>query len=474
LTFGLLIGFCSLWAAGGTVLYLTIRAGLMAEFDGALKATAEGLAALTTQEEGLVEVDFAGEFMPGFERKRLPDYFQIWRPDGTTVKRSPSLKEWELPNRAVSSIKGPKCWDLGLPDGRPGRAIGIRFVPQMEENAWNNQSTAKLNGTVTLVVARHRAVLDHRLRLVTTALLLVGGALAAMTGFAVPLIVGRGLKPLKRLEEHVASIDAHSLQLRFPTSSLPTELRPICQRLNELLARLQASFERERRFSADVAHELRTPIAELRALAEVTLKWPEDLNTTRNALQDALAVALQMESIATGLLALARCEGGLQPVHLEPVFLQPLIKELSQSISDQTRAKQITLSVVVPDDACWLADPTLLRAIFTNLFSNAAQYCPVGGSVRFVVETNDERGQLQVSNTTDDLGADDLPHLFERFWRKDPSRSSPEHCGLGLALTKAYAEALAMELRAELTNPREITLVLSGGRICSGATRRVD
>ncbi|MGA2139622.1 MAG: ATP-binding protein [Verrucomicrobiia bacterium] len=474
LTIGLLIGSGLLGAVGGAVLYLTIRSGLVAEFDDTLRATAEGLAALTTQEKGVVEVYFSGESMPGFERRRWPDYFQIWRSDGTTVKRSPSLAERNLPNRAVSSFRGPGCWNLTLPDGRPGRAIGIRFVPQLEEDARDQPSPVRLTEPVSLVVARHRAVLDHRLRRVATALLLVGGALAAMTGFAVPIIVGRGLQPLKKLEEHVATIDAHTLQLRFPTGSLPAELRPICQRLNELLARLQASFERERRFSADVAHELRTPIAELRTLTEVALKWPEDLNTTRNALQDALAVALQMESIATGLLALARCEGGLLPVHLEPVFLQPLIKELSQPLSDQTRAKRITLSVVVPDDACWLADATLLRAIFTNLFSDAAQYCPAGGSVRLTGGTKGERGQLQVSNTTDDLGADDLPHLFERFWRKDPSRSSPEHCGLGLALTKAYAEALAMELRAELTNPREITLVLSGAQICSGATRRVD
>ena len=474
LTLGLLIGFCLLWAAGGTVLYLTIRAGLMAEFDGALKATAEGLAALTRQEKGSVEVEFTGEFMPGFERKRWPDYFQLWRPDGTTVKRSPSLKDGDLPNRAGSSVKGPKCWNLRLPDGRPGRAIGIRFVPQMEEDARDQPSPRKLNEAVTLVVARHRAALDHRLRLVATALWLVGGALAAMTGFAVPAIVGRGLAPLGRLEEHVATVDAHSLQLRFPTGSLPTELRPICQRLNELLARLQASFERERRFSADVAHELRTPIAELRALTEVTLKWPDDSGTTRSALQDALAVALQMESIATGLLALARCEGGLLPVHLEPVFLSPLIGEIRQPLSDQTRAKPITLSVVVPDDACWLADPTLLRAILTNLLSNAVQYCPAGGSVRLTVERSGERSQLLVSNTTDELSADDLSHLFERFWRKDPSRSSPEHCGLGLALAKAYAEALAMELRAELTNPGEITLVLSGGQICPSVAGGAD
>ena len=474
LTVGLLIGFCVLWAVGGTVLYLTIRGGLMAEFDSALKATAEGLASLTSQEKGLVEVDFSGEFMPGFEHKRLPDYFQIWRPDGTIVKRSPSLKEGDLPDRTITATKGPKCWNLSLPDGRPGRAIGIQFVPQMEEDARNQPSPLKLNEAVTLIVARHRAPLDHRLRLVATALLLVGGALAAMTGLAVPAIVGRGLEPLKRVEKHVASVDAHSLQLRFPTGGLPTELWPICQRLNELLARLQASFERERRFSADVAHELRTPIAELRALTEVALKWPDDAEATRSALQDALAVALQMESIVTGLLALARCEGGLLPVHLERVFLSPLIKEISQPLSDQTRAKRITVSAVVPNDTCWLADPTLLRAILTNLLSNAVQYCSAIGSVRLTGEQSCERGQLSVSNTTSDLSADDLPHLFERFWRKDSARSSPEHCGLGLALTKAYAEALSMDLRAELINPKEITLVLSGGQICPGATRSAD
>ena len=467
LTIALLIGLCVLWAAGGTVLYLAIRNGLMVEFDDALKATAQGLAALTSQEKGLVEVDFTGEFMPGFQHKRFPDYFQIWRPDGTIVKRSPSLKDSELPNRVLAAVKDPPCWNLTLPDGRRGRAIGIRFVPQMEEDARDQQSQLKLNAMVTLVVARHRAALDHRLSRVATALLLVGGALAAMTGFAVPVIVRRGLHPLNVLEEHVATIDAHSLQLRFPTGGLPTELRPICQRLNELMARLQSSFERERRFSADVAHELRTPIAELRTLSEVALKWPDDSGATWSAFQDALAIALHMESVATGLLALARCEGGLLPVHLEPVFLAPLVKEICQPLSDEARAKQLSFSVNVPEETCWLADPALLRAILTNLLSNAVQYCPTGGSIRLSVERSGESGQLLVSNTTDDLNADDLPHLFERFWRKDPARSSGIHCGLGLALTKAYAESLAMELRAELTGAKEITLVLSGGQITS-------
>ena len=466
LTVGLLVGFCLLWATGGTVLYLTIRAGLTAEFDDSLRATAEGLSAATEQQKGLVEVDLAGDSMPGFGSVRLPDYFQVWLPDGAVAKRSPSLKDSDLPNRVLSSTKGLICWNLILPDGRRGRAVGIRFAPQLEEDVRDEPTAPKLKDPVTLVVARHRALLDYRLGLVATAIWLVGGILATLTGFGVPVIIGRNLQPLERLADHTATIDAHSLQLRFPTDGLPTELRPICQQLNELLARLQSSFEREQRFSADVAHELRTPITELRTLSEVALKWPEDLRATRTAFQDALAIALQMELIATGLLAIARCEGGLLPVQIEPIPISTLIGGIFHSLADVARVKQITVSVVAADDACWLADSTLLRAILTNLLSNAVQYCTAGGAVRITLRTSGEHGQLLVSNTTNDLGTDDLPHLFERFWRKDSSRSSPEHCGLGLALSKAYAEALALDLHAELTNPQEITLVLSGGQVC--------
>jgi two-component system sensor histidine kinase QseC len=474
LTLGLLTGFSLLWAAGGTVLYLTIRAGLIAEFDSSLKATAEGVSTATEQEKGVVNVDFTQDLMPGFERKRQPDYFEAWLANGTVIRRSPSLKDSDLPNRVVPTTKGPASWNAILPDGQRGRAIGIQFVPQMEEDVRDQPTALKITDPITLVVARHRAPLDHRLRLVATAIGLVGGVLAAMTGFGVPAIVGRSLHPLERLAERAALIDAHSLQLRFPTSGLPAELGPICQQLNALLARLQSSFDREQRFSADVAHELRTPIAELRTLAEVALKWPEDSGTTRSAFQDALAIALQMESIATGLLAIARCEGGLLPVDVEPVPLAPLIHEISRSLGDQALAKQVTLSIVAPEDVCWLADFTLLRVILTNLLSNAVQYCSSGGIVRLTVQTDGERGQLLVSNATNGLRAEDLPHLFERFWRKDPSRSSPEHCGLGLALSKAYAEALAMDLRAELTGPQEITLVLSGGQISTPAACSID
>src|SRR5207249_7832115 len=110
-------------------------------------------------------------------------------------------------------------------------------------------------------------------------------------------------------------------------------------------------------------HELRTPIAELRALAEVALKWPDDSDTARSALQEALAIALQMESIATGLLALTRCEGGLLQVRPEPVPIGPLLDEVWQPLANQALTRKLTVTRHVPGDASWLTDPVALRAI---------------------------------------------------------------------------------------------------------------
>ena len=94
--------------------------------------------------------------------------------------------------------------------------------------------------------------------------------------------------------------------------------------------------------------------------------------------------------------------------------------------------------------------------------SNAIEYSPAAGAIRMRAEANDGYGCLLISNTSDHLGVEDLPHLFERFWRKDPSRSSSVHSGLGLAVAKAYAESLGLSLRAGLTGPTELTIELSG------------
>jgi two-component system sensor histidine kinase QseC len=459
---GWLLVACSLlWACGGIALYLMVRAGLVMEFDSALEATSVAIAPMSEYTDGKIEFDSGGELMPSFEKRAArPDYFQVLLPDGSTLARSPSLRKKELP--LGGGRVDPGAWDLTLPDGMRGRAWVSRFTPKTDEDAPAPEGDPG-PGEVTLIVARHRADLDHQLTMLMLAILLVGASTSGATGAVVALVVGRGLRPLTGLGVRASAIDASSLQLRFPTEELPSELLPIAHKLNDLLARLEASFARERRFSADAAHELRTPIAELRTLAEVSLKWPLDGEAARAALNEALGIALQMESIATNLMALTRCEGRLLPTRSEIVPLAPLMDDVWQPLSEKARAKRLSVTMSVSPEAAWKTDPTALRTIVANLLSNAAEYSPVGGTIHLRAEGSNGGGRLTVSNTTFELARADLPHLFDRFWRKDPARSSSSHSGLGLSLAKAYAESLGMRLSADFSGPEELTVELSGG-----------
>ncbi len=455
---------CLLWCGGSLVAYFAMRAGLVSEFDLAHKIDIQALANMTEQSENGLKFDSTGEFMPAYTREKRPDYYQLWQPDGSTLHHSPAL-EGDLPQRA-GTLTSPKFWNVTLPDGLNGRAVGIRFVPKEDEDAPRRPGASPLTKEVTIVAAFHRHDLDRRLHYLGTVLLLLGAGMAAITVVVVSVLVRRGLWPLSALAERATTINASSLQLRFPMDNMPAELLPIAKRLNDLLARLEASFARERRFSANVAHELRTPIAELRALAEVALKWPEDAVSTQAALKDALSIALQMESIANGLLALARCEGSLLTVHTERVVLPALLEEVSQPLAARARDKQLTVAMDVPKDICWFTDRAALRSILINLISNAVDHSQPSTSVKIRVENNEAGERLLISNINSNLAAEDIPHLFERFWQKDAARSSPNHCGLGLPLARAYAQSLGMKLDAEL-NRTEIIFILSDASQCN-------
>ena len=437
------------------ILYLVQRDGLVSEFDHALIAAAQSLEPLTEQSWGKIKFEPSGELRPEFGNGRHPEYFQFWLTDGSTLGRSPSLLGGNLVRRDAK-LQKPEFWNLMLPDGLPGRAIVIRFVPQEDEDSPRGLLSSPSN-EVTLVVARHRAELEHRLNVLSVALVLGGVGIALTTVLVVFVAVRLGLRPLSRLAERAATIDGSSLQLRFPSQAMPAELLPIVERLNDLLARLESSFARERRFSSDMAHELRTPIAELRAVTEVALKWPDDPNANAEALSDSLQIANQMEAIVRVLLALARCENGTQIVARESISFWGLVHELWSPLSKSAFQRRLVLQLDVPRNLVVHSDRTLLSGILSNLFKNAVDYTPESGLVRIAFE----KTTFFVENRSDNLTDTDLPHLFERLWRKDAARTSPEHAGLGLALAQAYARALGLRLSAQLRGRDILRFTLS-------------
>jgi signal transduction histidine kinase len=464
LTLGIVLSLS--WGAAALILYLGQRDGLVSEFDHALTAAAQALEPLTEQSWGRIKFEPAGELRPEFGNIREPDYFQFWLADGSALGRSPSLRGSNL-IRQDSHLNEPKFWNLVLPDGLPGRAIVIRFVPQEDEDSPKGLLSSPRN-EVTLVVARHRAELDQRLNLLSAALALGGVGIVVTTPLVVFLAVRHGLDPLSRLAERAATIDGSSLQLRFPTEAMPTELLPIVERLNDLLTRLEASFARERRFGSDLAHELRTPVAELRAATEVALKWPDDPSANTEALKESLQIAKQMEAIVRVLLLLARCENGTQIVSSESIAFGDLVCELWSPLAKSAIERRLHLRFDVPANVVVHSDRTLLSAILLNLFKNGLDYTPEGGPLRIAFEGT----AFFVENASDNLTEIDLPHLFERLWRKDTARTSSEHAGLGLALAQAYAKALGLRLSAQLRAGGILRITLSDFAVEDGASAR--
>lgn len=447
LTVGLLLGL------GGLTVWLCARAALLAQFDATLRAKAQAIAALTEQKGGRIELELAHETLRGFESRTGPDFFQLWRADGAPVERSRSLGAAKLPRQA-GPAHAPVFWNLTLPTGQPGRAVGLRFQPAGGDA--KRRATAPVQAI--LVVASDRRELDRTLT--TLALVLTGSGLGllAATALVVPRVLRRGLAPLQQLADATARIDAGSLAERLPTAGLPAELVPIAARLNELLGRLEEAFERERRFSADLAHEFRTPIAELRSLAELALKLPDA--RPADADQQVLAIALHLESILTRLLALARAERGQLAVQRQPVALGPLVQELCAQFQSRAAARRLSLQWEVSDGAAVQSDPVLLRSILTNLLDNAVEYSPPDGQVQVQASAPQGRLHLRVVNPVDQLDPEELPKMFERFWRKDSARSGDGHTGLGLALARAFAQALGCELTAAFVQPGRLALSL--------------
>jgi len=463
LTLTLLTGFGLLLAAGCAALYVGTREVLLREFDALLLTKARALASVTEVHHGDVKLEFDDELMPEFGGRQPGAFFQLWLADGHVLERSRSLGGRDLPrfNNTIPP-NTPRLWNLQLADGKPGRAVSLTFFPPVEEEDKVDDAAGRaLSSLVTVVVAQDRTRLDAHLRVFAIGAAAASAAMMAGAALVATFSTRRALASLAKLGQQVAAIDESSLGSCFACEHLPAELNPICHRLNDLLARLDAAFVRERRFSDDVAHELRTPVAELRALAEVSLA-SEGLGPQALAgFQDALAIAQQMEEIVNGLLAVARYESGSQAVRREPLPLVPLLFERWKPHAVRAADRSLKVTLNVPADLSVLSDRALLRVIISNVFSNAADYAPAGSEVSIAALCRGDAVQLTISNPAGTLSTTDLPNLFERFWRKDAARTSSNHAGLGLAIAQAAARLLSTELTAKLTETGLISFGLT-------------
>jgi signal transduction histidine kinase len=463
--------FFLLLGAGSLLIYYSTRSALLGEIDARLRVEALSVVKQSKQDkddedeiaarEGKttivrreLEVAFTDKYMPEFQDSGT-EFYQVTARGGKFVFRSRSLHGADLP-RQSGTVENPFFWTLKLPNGAKGRAIAMDFIPPTPERSqrWHDP-----NFMANLVVATSLGEFHKTLAVLRGVLAGVSAIGLLATLVAIPLVLGHGLSPLRQVALHASTLKASNLQTRFRTDGLPSELQPICGQLNALLERLEISFEREKRFSADVAHELRTPIAELRSLSEVCIQWPEK-GREEAVFQDSLAIARQMEAIVASLLAISRCEENGQVKDMAPVDICGLLEKCLVPFIGEADAKELRRTVSIPKGSTVEGNVAMLSLVITNLVSNAVAYTPKGGVLEIEFSKENAFGKMTFKNTVDHLKKEDVPFLFKRFWRKDAARSSSHHSGLGLALCQAYADAMNMKIGAEFVSDKELVVSL--------------
>ena len=261
------------------------------------------------------------------------------------------------------------------------------------------------------------------------------GIVVALAGYALGAqIARRGLVPLTRMAEVVSDIEAHDLSLRVGRQAHDDELGRLAATFDRMLDRLEGAFERQRRFTADASHDLRAPLATLRAEVDLALRRERTTAEYRTALEAVAFDADRLDELIDALLAAARSDAG--DVVLEPTDLAHTARSSVERISAFARAKHIAIDEQYASNVTIAADGALLERAVLAILHNAVKYTPEHAAIHVSVETHADGARLRVRDEGPGFSHAALEHAFDRFWRDDSARGR-SGSGLGLAIVRA-------------------------------------
>jgi heavy metal sensor kinase len=282
----------------------------------------------------------------------------------------------------------------------------------------------------------------NTIRLTFTWMILLGLLLAGTVGY---FLARKSLAPVVAMGAHARRIGAANLHERLPVLNANDELGQLATIFNDLLDRLDQSFERQRQFIADASHELRTPLAILRGEAEVAMSQPgrtaEDYLESLKILQEETS---RLTKIVEDLFTLTRADSGQYSLSPEDVYLEEVVAECAHSARTLAREKNIELRLDASSECLVRGDQTLLRRMILNLLDNAIKYTADGGRVEIACRATATGCEVHVTDTGPGIPPELQARIFERFFRADPARSRSGHeggAGLGLSIALWIAQA---------------------------------
>ena len=464
----------SLWLSRRAYVYRDLSSYAAAQATLAARAIQEGAeAGDTLTEEPLLGP--GGELSPRVLAPRLwrileaiPDYLMVVDRDSSVVYMSEALRRLDFDDRTaiVNAL-------AEIPDDGPAALLdvdgGVLLV------ARGVQGPSVVLKRVIAGVHAGGAVEAPREYIITVFFLfplILGGALTAAW-----VVLGKPFDQLKRITDEVAAItDGRSLHRRLAVDDSRAELSDLVATLNAMIDRLEQSFLGLRRFTADASHELKTPLTVLRADVERAMSDGTSKSERLVALEEALHESARMADLVETLLTLARADEGRFDLHLEPIALAPLVRDVYETalILGETAGVEVKLPFTA--DAGVMGDAPRLRQLFLNLVTNAIKYTQAGGRVDIGLGRHPDHVAFVVRDTGIGIAAADIPYVFDRFWRADRVRSRTiartrdgegggGGSGLGLAISQwiahAHGGALAVTSRLGKGSLFTVTLPLA-------------
>jgi two-component system heavy metal sensor histidine kinase CusS len=360
-------------------------------------------------------------------------YVRLLDADGKLIMETPGMSE-HLPAQAFpnpqEALAGPAPgMDVTSPAGKAFRVVAARAVAGKAEGQGPIIQAGLDRTREGELLASYRKYLW----LVLSIALVV----CALAGYQ---IARRGLRPVRQITAAARGIRSTTLHERIDTGGFPAELSDLAETFNGMLDRLQESFDRLGRFSADIAHELRTPVNNLRGEAEVALNKPRSPQEYRETLGSCLEECGRLTHIIDNLLFVARADSPQTQISRDRLDVGKELATVRDFYEAAAGEAQVRLVVSAPDGVVADLDRTLFQRALGNLVANALAHTPPGGMVSMTACQDSNAVRVEVCDTGCGIAPDQLPHVFDRFYRADPVRSTASgRVGLGLAIVKSVA-----------------------------------
>jgi heavy metal sensor kinase len=409
--------------------WLAVRHSLLHSVDDTLEDRVIGVKKfMDEQTEALSLSEIRDEFREHSVLGPGGDLFQVADAAGQWLYRSVPLEEIDLPIRSPRELGNAPVYEGREVQGAPLRLMSQRIT--VRGNLYTVQVAAPMHEIYEAF---------DRLKWFFSVAIPVLLMTATAGGY---WISRRALAPVDRITTEARQISIGNLSERLTVPSTGDELQRLSETLNSMLARLDDSVRTVRQFTADASHEFRAPVTLIRTTAELALRKDRTKEEYRQALQQVLTESEQTTQLVDSLMLLARADSGADGLNLIPMDLADAIREACRQGEKLAQAKGIELSWTASDRPLLVrGDPQALRRLFLILIDNAVKYTPPGGKVSVATEVDEGSAFVKVKDTGIGIAEQDLPHVFDRFWRADKARSREDgSMGLGLSIAKWIAD----------------------------------